>query len=274
MGLCRCARCCVVVELCCVFEPQRTWYRGAPGPLTTFSMRVDLPLVTQDVVRRLVWHPRRPLLFTSSDDGTVKTWNLASLSRAVARRSDIDPTRTFRGHTSEVLSLCVFTGEAAAAYVNAACDQGPSDVLLTGGADATVRVWRIPSESDPTSAYVLGGGSCCARTHTHTHTKVAVGGCSAETVGERRQHALRAVGSCNTQETYECSVIRFNLEAVRCCSPEAVSTMSVESNCVFRAATSVGDDAMDHCGCCSPSSGILKTTQIDEYTDYKQSSVQ
>ena len=95
----------------------------------------------------------RPLLFSASDDGTVKAWNLVSLSRAVSRRSDIDPTRTYRGHASEVLCLDIACGRGAESFTKGITGFS-ADLLVTGGADFAVMLWRVPLEGEPTSAYV------------------------------------------------------------------------------------------------------------------------
>ncbi|XP_014673343.1 PREDICTED: striatin-like [Priapulus caudatus] len=93
-----------------------------------------------DGVRALAFHPVEPALVTASEDHTLKLWNLQKTVPAKKAASlDVEPIYTFRGHEGTVLSLAMSpTGEHC----------------YSGGVDATVRCWSIPSSNiDPYDSF-------------------------------------------------------------------------------------------------------------------------
>jgi len=83
-----------------------------------------------DSVRQLCFHPQQPYLFTASEDQTLRMWDVEKMnSIKKGAVTDIDPCYTFRGHKAPVL-CCACSSDGT--------------VLFSGGADATVRWWRIP----------------------------------------------------------------------------------------------------------------------------------
>jgi len=93
-----------------------------------------------DSVRALCFHPIEPVLITASEDHTLKLWNLQKTVPAKKSAAlDVEPIYTFRAHSGPVLSLAVHpTGSHA----------------YSGGYDATIRVWNIPSPGmDPYDAF-------------------------------------------------------------------------------------------------------------------------
>ncbi|ELT95266.1 hypothetical protein CAPTEDRAFT_227918 [Capitella teleta] len=93
-----------------------------------------------DGVRAAAFHPVEPVLLTASEDHTLKLWNLQKTVPAKKTASlDVEPVYTFRGHQGPVLSLVVSpTGETC----------------YSGGMDASIRCWNIPSSNiDPYDSY-------------------------------------------------------------------------------------------------------------------------
>ncbi|XP_025103843.1 striatin-3-like isoform X8 [Pomacea canaliculata] len=93
-----------------------------------------------DGVRALAFHPVEPVLLTASEDNTLKLWNLQKTVPAKKAASlDVEPVYTFRAHVGPVLSLAVSaTGEQC----------------FSGGVDATIRCWNIPSSNiDPYDSF-------------------------------------------------------------------------------------------------------------------------
>ncbi|KAJ3039309.1 hypothetical protein HDV00_012301 [Rhizophlyctis rosea] len=84
-----------------------------------------------DSVRSIAFHPTEFALLSASEDYTTKLWNLTgSDSRQSKTLADMEPIETLRGHTGPVTSVVV---------------SADGDWCYTGSADATVRVWRMPS---------------------------------------------------------------------------------------------------------------------------------
>eukprot|EP01105_Mastigella_eilhardi_P024133 TRINITY_DN622_c0_g1_i3.p1 TRINITY_DN622_c0_g1~~TRINITY_DN622_c0_g1_i3.p1 ORF type:complete len:426 (-),score=101.91 TRINITY_DN622_c0_g1_i3:831-2072(-) len=90
-----------------------------------------------DAVRRVRFHPQQKTLFSASDDGLVKMWNLGSSSAANG-----DPSWSFRGHIGPVLSIAVCAAQSS---------------ICTGGSDAFMPLWNIPPQK--INPYSLSG-SC------------------------------------------------------------------------------------------------------------------
>lgn len=91
-------------------------------------------------MRALGFHPVDPVLVTASEDQTLKLWNLQKTIPAKKSTSlDVEPVYTFRAHRGPVLSLAIASA---------------GDLLFSGGLDATVRCWNMPSASvDPYDAF-------------------------------------------------------------------------------------------------------------------------
>ncbi|XP_048393413.1 striatin-3 isoform X5 [Stegostoma tigrinum] len=93
-----------------------------------------------DGVRALVFHPVEPVLVTASEDHTLKLWNLQKTVPAKKSTSlDVEPIYTFRAHIGPVLSLTTSSN---------------GEQCFSGGIDATIRCWNMPSPSvDPYDTY-------------------------------------------------------------------------------------------------------------------------
>ncbi|XP_078262571.1 striatin-3 isoform X3 [Rhinoraja longicauda] len=93
-----------------------------------------------DGVRALAFHPVEPVLVTASEDHTLKLWNLQKTVPAKKSTSlDVEPIYTFRAHLGSVLSLAVSSN---------------GEQCFSGGIDATIRCWNMPSPSvDPYDTY-------------------------------------------------------------------------------------------------------------------------
>lgn len=95
-----------------------------------------------DGVRSVAFSPSGKVLFSASEDSTVRMWNL-SVGPPPKKGSapDIEPVHTFRGHKRAVLSVAAGT-------------HGDQDVIMTGGLDGTARIWPVPPHNtDMFSAY-------------------------------------------------------------------------------------------------------------------------
>ncbi len=106
-----------------------------------------------DGVRALAFHPAEPVLITASEDQTLKLWNLQKTIPAKKSASlDVEPVYTFRAHRGPVLSLAVASA---------------GDALFSGGADSTIRWWRMPASTvDPYDSF--DPGVLVSTLHGHT----------------------------------------------------------------------------------------------------------
>ncbi|XP_067895457.1 striatin-3 isoform X3 [Heterodontus francisci] len=93
-----------------------------------------------DGVRALAFHPVEPVLVTASEDHTLKLWNLQKTVPAKKSTSlDVEPIYTFRAHIGPVLSLAISSN---------------GEHCFSGGIDATIRCWNMPSPNvDPYDTY-------------------------------------------------------------------------------------------------------------------------
>jgi len=87
-----------------------------------------------DSVRQLCFSPDKPLLFTASEDCTLRMWDVETLNQYKKGGPDVEPCYTFRGHTAPVLCC--------------ACANTTDILLFSGSADATVRYWRLPDAAE------------------------------------------------------------------------------------------------------------------------------
>lgn len=122
-----------------------------------------------DSVKCVCWHPTQLLLLSGSEDGTAKVWSAKAVSRpGSARRSaDVEPLRTFRGHSGPVL-CATFVGDGS--------------VAVTGGADGRIIHWAVPDDGAPSSPYAVGSSATFPQRVFVGHGD-AVWGLSAELPG-------------------------------------------------------------------------------------------
>lgn len=97
-----------------------------------------------DAVRSIRFLPNTNGCITASEDHTLKLWNLNKpVTNKRTSSLDLDPIYTFRGHVGGVL-CCEIGGTS----------ETGADVCYSGGMDATIRSWVIPSISlDPYEKY-------------------------------------------------------------------------------------------------------------------------
>jgi striatin 1/3/4 len=93
-----------------------------------------------DAVTDVKFHPQEDVMFTSSEDCTIKLWTIPKATPN--KRSaivDVEPAYTFRGHSTGVLSIGV---------------SPDGETLYSGSIDGQVRMWQIPTDvSDPFDVY-------------------------------------------------------------------------------------------------------------------------
>ncbi|KAL5040121.1 hypothetical protein BDV3_002495 [Batrachochytrium dendrobatidis] len=82
-----------------------------------------------DSVRDVAFHPKKMVLFSASEDHTVKMWSVRNNDYP-----DIEPMHTFRGHKDVVTTLAV-------------SEEG--DRVYSAGGDATICMWQIPQLDMP-----------------------------------------------------------------------------------------------------------------------------
>nr|XP_057946148.1 striatin-3-like [Doryrhamphus excisus] len=106
-----------------------------------------------DGVRALAFHPVEPCLVTVSEDHTLKLWNLTKTIAAKKSASlDVEPVYTFRAHVGPVLSLAMTSS---------------GEQCFSGGLDATIQRWNIPSSNvDPYDTYDAGALAASWTGHT------------------------------------------------------------------------------------------------------------
>eukprot|EP00472_Partenskyella_glossopodia_P013638 CAMPEP_0197515712 /NCGR_PEP_ID=MMETSP1318-20131121/757_1 /TAXON_ID=552666 /ORGANISM="Partenskyella glossopodia, Strain RCC365" /LENGTH=557 /DNA_ID=CAMNT_0043064159 /DNA_START=193 /DNA_END=1866 /DNA_ORIENTATION=+ len=93
-----------------------------------------------DGVRSVSFHPKEPYLFSGSEDGTAKLWNMERVVRKKKASKKQEPWYTFRGHTGMVTSTAV-----------------TDKMLFSGGVDGKLFVWGIP---DPDQNQYTTYGTC------------------------------------------------------------------------------------------------------------------
>lgn len=87
------------------------------------------------------FHPVEPVLFTASEDGLIKLWNLDQKKdeKHNSGGTELEPVYTFRGHKGPVLCLVL---------------SPTGDHLYTGGIDGNICCFNVPSSNgDPFDSY-------------------------------------------------------------------------------------------------------------------------
>mmetsp|Transcript_35765 Transcript_35765/g.93546 ORF Transcript_35765/g.93546 Transcript_35765/m.93546 type:complete len:667 (+) Transcript_35765:182-2182(+) len=103
---------------------------GEDTPRKTWKMKMELR-GHLDGVREVLFHPHEPLLVSASEDHTVAVWKAAVTPQAKKLMQANEPLRILRGHTAPVYAAAITA----------------SGVLFTGGADATLIAWTMPTPS-------------------------------------------------------------------------------------------------------------------------------
>lgn len=87
-------------------------------------------------------------VFSGGQDATVRVWE----------RGRVDPKATLDGHTDAVWTVCVLPGTTGAVFGQGNTSYGGPDriLLVTGGADGTVKVWSV--SAPPQLISPQGGG--------------------------------------------------------------------------------------------------------------------
>lgn len=86
-------------------------------------------------------------IFSGGQDASVRVWE----------RGRVDPKATLDGHTDAVWAICVLPGNCGSVFGQSNTYGGPDRIILvSGAADATVRVWSI---SPPPQLMSPGSGS-------------------------------------------------------------------------------------------------------------------
>lgn len=94
-----------------------------------------------DSIRAMQFHPVEPVLFTASEDGLIKLWNLDQKKdeKHNSGGTELEPVYTFRGHKGPVLCLVL---------------SPTGDHLYTGGIDGNICCFNVPSSNgDPFDSY-------------------------------------------------------------------------------------------------------------------------
>ena len=115
---------------CLAMEPKGQWFASGSSDtiikiwdLATGRCRLDL-VAHKEAVRGVAISALSPYMFSCSDDHSVLNWDLET--NAV--------TRNFHGHLSAVYTVNTHPSQ--------------ENIIVTGGRDATVRVWDIRSRKD------------------------------------------------------------------------------------------------------------------------------
>uniref|UniRef100_A0A1I7T4J7 WD_REPEATS_REGION domain-containing protein n=1 Tax=Caenorhabditis tropicalis TaxID=1561998 RepID=A0A1I7T4J7_9PELO len=95
-----------------------------------------------DSIYAMQFHPVEPVLFTASEDGLIKLWNLEQKKEDKHNSgggTELEPVYTFRGHNGPVLCLVL---------------SPTGDHLYTGGKDGNICCFNVPSSNgDPFDPY-------------------------------------------------------------------------------------------------------------------------
>ncbi|ULT89641.1 hypothetical protein L5515_008067 [Caenorhabditis briggsae] len=95
-----------------------------------------------DTIHAMQFHPVEPVLFTASEDGLIKLWNLDQKKEDKHNSgggTELEPVYTFRGHKGAVLCLVL---------------SPTGDHLYTGGQDGNICCFNVPSSNgDPFDSY-------------------------------------------------------------------------------------------------------------------------
>lgn len=93
-----------------------------------------------DAVRSLSFHRHDLSVLSGSEDGTMRYWNSKSLNKRNGNASqDLEPQTVFRGHVGAVSSVAIATEQ---------------NMAYSGGLDATIRSWSLPTADQDAYASV------------------------------------------------------------------------------------------------------------------------
>ncbi|KAI9699853.1 MAG: Transcription initiation factor TFIID subunit 5 [Bogoriella megaspora] len=168
-------------------KSARLWSSDHIAPLRIFAGHDN------DVVC-LTWHPNGAYVFTGSDDRTVRMWDVA---RGTA-------VRLFTGHTEHITAISaapngklVASADTAGSIIIWDITTGrrkkrmrghgkggiwsldwsvESSVIVSGGADDTVRVWDVPLQTPDSMSSQPGAGAAGGKTNADVQGAQKVGG--------------------------------------------------------------------------------------------------
>ncbi|CAD5121811.1 DgyrCDS10282 [Dimorphilus gyrociliatus] len=109
-----------------------------------------------DAIRSVYFHPNEPILFTGSEDHTLKMWNLKNpiQSKSAGKKSslEVEAMYTFRNHKTPITKVAL---------------SKDAEYLYSGSLDGNIRVWRTPPVSmDPYDNFNPKIAADCLTAHT------------------------------------------------------------------------------------------------------------
>ncbi len=108
-------------------EEKKEVKSAATSLQTSFKLKPQYTLYSHlDGVRSIAFHETEQVVFSASEDCTIKVWNL---ERCVSTKQALSthPTHTYRGHTGAIFAL-----------------ETTYDSCISAGADGDIRVWDFP----------------------------------------------------------------------------------------------------------------------------------
>ena len=91
-------------------------------------------------------------LVSASEDCTLKVWDLSKFTCEPAlshqqQAAEIEPYVTLRGHTGPIMTMCGYqiSGDKLS-------DEKFENIIISGGTNGNIMIWRIPSKTDVESA--------------------------------------------------------------------------------------------------------------------------
>jgi WD40 repeat protein len=109
-------------------------------------------------VRSVAFHPWAPLLATGSNDDTVKLWRLSSDNSSATCVSTLDRENGGEGHRG---------------FVSSVAFHPTAPLLVTGSYDRTVKLWRLVTTPDNSSATCVATLDHTNEGHSHIVSSVA-----------------------------------------------------------------------------------------------------
>lgn len=109
-----------------------------------------------DAIRSVCFHPSEPILFTGSEDHTLKMWNLKNpiQSKSAGKKSslEVEAMYTFRNHKTPITKVAL---------------SKDAEYLYSGSLDGNIRVWRTPQVNmDPYDNFNPKIAADCLTSHT------------------------------------------------------------------------------------------------------------